>query len=141
MRIQFDNLSPATDGASLNFMAYSTGDAEYRYTEQVGMTNRGFSGLRDGKAQTITFPPLGNLKVGSDPLELKAASDSGLKVEYYVAFGPAEIVDGKLKIAELPRRAVFPIPVKVVAYQFGRGVAPLVRTAAPVEQTIRIEKP
>jgi len=31
--------------------------------------------------------------------------------------------------------------VKVVAYQFGSAIEPLVKTAAPVEQTIRIEKP
>jgi hypothetical protein len=30
--------------------------------------------------------------------------------------------------------------VKVVAYQFGSAIAPLVKTAAPAAQTIRIEK-
>jgi hypothetical protein len=122
-------------------MAYSLGDAEYRYTEQVGMMPRGFAGLKKGKTQTITFPSLGNLNVDSDPIELKATSDSGLPVEYYVAYGPATIVKERLQISELPARATFPINVKVVAYQFGRGVEPLVKTAAPVEQTIQIQKP
>ena len=31
--------------------------------------------------------------------------------------------------------------MKVVAYQFGRGTDPQVRTAEVVEQTVRIEKP
>ena len=141
LRIQYDNLAPATEGSRVTFMAYSTGDTEYRYTELVGMMPRGFAGLKKGKEQTITFPPLGNLDVDGDPIELKATSDSGLPVEYYVAYGPATIVDGKICITELPARAVFPIDVKVVAYQFGSGVEPLVKTAAPVEQTVRIRKP
>jgi hypothetical protein len=48
---------------------------------------------------------------------------------------------GKLRIAEVPTRASYPIEVKVVAYQFGRGVEPRVKTAAPVERTLRIENP
>jgi hypothetical protein len=141
LRIRYDSLAPATEGLRVTFMAYSTGDTEYRYAELVGMMPRGFAGLKKGKEQTITFPPLGNLNVDSDPIELGATSDSGLPVEYYVAYGPATIVDGKLCITELPARAEFPIDVKVVAYQFGSGVEPLVKTAAPVEQTIRIRKP
>ncbi|HUT32561.1 MAG TPA: hypothetical protein VNE39_03690 [Planctomycetota bacterium] len=141
LRIQYDALAPATEGSRVTFLAYSTGDRDYRYTEQVGMMPRGFAGLKAGKDQTITFPPLGNLKADGGPVELKATSDSGLPVEYYVACGPAIVVDGKLKVAELPARAAFPIPVKVVAWQFGSGVEPLVKTATPVEQAIQIERP
>jgi hypothetical protein len=139
-RMQFDGLAPAGEGARVTFMAYSAGDAEYRYTERVGMMPRGFGGLKSGQVQTLTFPPVGDLKADSGPVELKATSDAGLPVEYYVACGPAKIAGGKLKISEIPARATFPITVKVVACQFGRGVAPLVQTAVPVEQTIRIEK-
>jgi len=138
-RMRYDGLAPAAGRARVTFMAYSTGDADYRYTEIVGMMPRGFGGLKKGKAQAITFPPIGDLKADSAPVKLKATSDAGLPVEYYVAFGPATIADGKLEISELPVRAKLPITVKVVAYQFGRGVEPLVKTAAPVEQTIRIE--
>ncbi|MGA2035467.1 MAG: hypothetical protein ABSG68_24730, partial [Thermoguttaceae bacterium] len=140
-RIRYDGLAPATEAARPTFMAFSAGDAEYRYTEQVGMLPKGFSGLKSGKTQTITFPPISNLKAKSGPVKLAATSDAGLPVEYYVAYGPAEVADGKLSIAELPLRATFPITVKVVACQFGRGVEPLVQTARPVEQTIQIEKP
>ena len=96
LRIEFDNISPASEGAKLNFMAYSVGDEEYRYTEQVGMTNRGFVALGGGKAQTITFPPVGNLKANAGPVELKATSDSGLKVEYYVGAGPGDDCGGEV---------------------------------------------
>jgi hypothetical protein len=140
LRLQCDNLAPATEGARATFMAYSGGDAEYRHTEHVGMLPRGFNGFNAGKEQTIAFPPIGDLKAGGAQVELKATSDSGLPVQYYVAYGPAEVKDGKLAIAELPARATLPVEVGVVAYQFGSGMAPQVRTAKPVEQAIRIVK-
>ncbi len=138
-RMQYDALAPATESSRVTFAAYSMGDDQYRYTEQVGMMPRGFSGFTKGQDQRITFLSPGNIKPGGSPIDLRATSDSGLPVQYYVAYGPAVITDGKLRIAELPARAVYPIPVKVVAYQFGRGVEPLVKTADPVEQTILIE--
>jgi hypothetical protein len=105
------------------------------------MMPRGFAGLKRGKEQTITFPHPGNLTASGGPLTLKATSDSGLPVAYYVARGPALVKGGTLRIAELPARATFPIPVTIVAYQFGSGVEPRVKTATPVERTIQIEKP
>lgn len=140
-RMKYDALAPATDPGRVTFLAWSDGDAEYRYTELVGMMPRGFTGLNSGNDQAITFPPVSNLKVGGDPVELKATSDSGLAVEFYVSHGPAVVENGKLRIAELPARATFPMAVKVVAYQFGRGVEPRVKTAVPVERVLRIEKP
>jgi hypothetical protein len=139
-RIRYDALSPAGEGARATFMAYSVGDAEYRYTERVGMMPRGYSGLTAGKDQVIAFPAIGNLKANSAPLELKATSDAGLPVEYYVAYGPATIADGKLVVREVPARATYPIEVKVVACQFGSGIAPQVKTAKPAQQTLQIEK-
>lgn len=141
LRIQFDALSPATNPGRVTFMAFSEGDARYRYVEQVGMLQRGFSGLLTGKAQVITFPEPGNLKAGAAPLELRATSDAGLRVEYYVAHGPARIENGRLTIAEIPARAIYPIAVKVVACQFGSGVEPRVTSAAPIERVLQIEKP
>ncbi|MEE8452863.1 MAG: hypothetical protein V3R99_13140, partial [Thermoguttaceae bacterium] len=140
LRIQYDNLAPATESSRMTFMAYSRGDAQYRHTEHVGMTPRGFRGLDRGKPQTITFEPIGRLTADGGPIELKATSDSELPIEYYVAHGPATIADGKLKLAEIPARAKFPMTVQVVAYQFGSGIEPLVQTAQPVVQTIHIHK-
>jgi hypothetical protein len=81
------------------------------------------------------------MKADNNPVALKATSDAGLPVEYHIAYGPAEIHDGRLVIAKIPKRATLPIPVKIVAYQFGRGLPPLFQAAAPVEQTIQIEAP
>ena len=67
LRMQFDALAPATEAARVTFLAYSPGDGEYRYTEQVGMMPRGFAGLTAGREQMITFPPIGNLRPDSPP--------------------------------------------------------------------------
>ncbi len=140
-RIEYDALSPATEPAArVTFMAVSPGDAEYRYTERVGMTPRGFGALKEGKDQTIAFELPSVLQSGK-PIDLAAKSDADLPVHYYVASGPASIVDGKLVVSELPQRAKFPIAVKVVAYQFGRALEPHVQSAAPVERTCVIEQP
>jgi len=141
LRIQYDALAPATESSRVTFMAYSEGDDRYRYTEHVGMMPRGFKGLRKGKEQTITFPAPDRIRAGGNPVVLRATSDSGLPVEYHIAYGPAIVCEGRLQAAELPVRAVYPVPVKVVAYQFGSGVEPLTKTAAPVERTVLIEKP
>ena len=135
-RIRFNELAPATENARITFMAYSNGDQEYRYTERVGMISRIV--FTEGKPQTIKFPRIADVKADTLPLELNATSDSGLPVEYHIAYGPAQTTDGKLTITELPRRTTQPITVKIIAYQFGRGVEPLVQTAALVEQSIRI---
>lgn len=141
LRFQFDSVTGARDGWRVTFLAYSEGDAEFRHTELVGMLPRGFKGLTAGKDQTITFPALSNCKASDPPQPLRAVSDSGLPVEYYVAYGPARIEAGQLRIVEVPARARYPMEVKVVAYQFGRGVEPRVKTAPPVEQTFWIEAP
>lgn len=139
--LRHDALAPATEPAGrVTFLAYSEGDEEYRYAEQVGMLPRGFAGLKEGKDQTITFPPVPDLRPGGD-VELKATSDSGLPVEYHVGYGPAVIDGRRLRVAEVPARAAFPIEVKVVAYQLGKGVEPKVKTATPVERVLRVEKP
>jgi len=137
-RMRFDALAPAMGASRGTFLAYSEGDTEYRYTEHVGMMPKGFAGLNTGKEQTITFSPIGDLKANAGPVLLKATSDSGLPVEYYVAHGPAIFENGKLRIVQVPARATFPIEVKVVAYQFGRGLEPRVKSALPVEHLLRI---
>lgn len=140
LRMRFDALAPAREGGRVTFMAYSAGDEDYRHTEQVGMMPRGFAGLKSGRDQSITFPAIAPLKPDAS-VPLAATSDSGLPVEYYVASGPAIIENGRLRPAEIPARARFPIEVKVVAWQFGRAIDPQVKTATPVEQTTRIVAP
>lgn len=138
-RVQFNELAPATENARITFMAFSNGDQQFRYTERVGMISQ--LALTTGKPQTITFPAIGDISANSAPVELRATSDSGRKVEYHVAYGPGKIVDGRLTLSDIPRRATFPIALKIVAYQFGSGVDPRVQTALPVEQTIQVHAP
>ena len=72
---------------------------------------------------------------------LKAVSDSGLPVSYYVRNGPAEVKGDRLVFTPIPPRAKFPVKVTVVAYQWGRSIEPLAQTATPVEQTLMIQSP
>lgn len=120
-------------------LAYHPGDAVYRYAEQqgrVGLAER----LTKGKAQAITFPEIGALKVGSPPVKLKAASDAGLVVRYGVESGPAVIDGDSLKPAEIPKRATFPLKITVIAYQYGSAVEPFVQSAEPVKQVVEVRK-
>jgi hypothetical protein len=78
------------------------------------------------------------VQAAATAVDLRGTSDSGLPVEYYVAHGPATIENGKLLIHDIPRRARLPLEVKVVAYQFGRGLEPLVKTADPVTRVLRV---
>jgi hypothetical protein len=138
LTIRFDALSSASESTRVTFMAYSVGNDECRFTEHVGMLPRGFDGLRKDTEQAIIFPALANLPADCGPVALEASSDAGLPVEYYVAYGPAEVVEGKLEIRDVPARAEYPIPVRAVAWQFGSGVPRLVQTAEPVEQNFPI---
>ncbi len=140
-RVQFDALAPVPGPKATAFIAFVEGDDQWRYAEQVGIVRSLV--LTEGQEQAITFPALPDVNAGdanalATPIELNATSDSKLPVEYYVAHGPATIEHGKLTLQELPRRARLPIEVKVVAYQFGRGVEPRVKPAPPVTRVLQV---
>ncbi len=135
-RVQYDALAPAPGPKATSFIAAVEGDDRWRYAEQVGIVRSLL--LTEGQEQSITFPALPDVNAASPPLELNATSDSALPVEYYVAHGPAVIEQGRLILQELPRRARLPIEVKVVAYQFGRGVEPRFKPAEPVARILRV---
>lgn len=139
LRIVHDPLHPAQQVGRVTFIAYSDGNDEFRHTELVGMLPRGFKGLTGGKPQAITFPPIES-PLRPAGVKLNARSDAGLPVDYYV-IGPAVVEDGVLLPREVPRRARLPITVRVVAYQPGRAIEPVVRMAAPVERTTQITGP
>jgi len=138
LRFAFDVLSPAGGRVGCTFMATGEGNDRYRNTEHVGMTPRGYRGLRKGKPQVITFPAPADATASTRRVKLKAVSDAGVKVEYYVAYGPADVEGDELRVTRIPARATLSVEVKVLAYHFGSGVAPLVKAAAPVERTLRI---
>ena len=138
-RIRWDahGINPST--ARVIVMAYHAGDGRYRHAEQpvnVRIPERNTK----GKAQAITFPDIPSVTPDAGPFELEARSDSGLEVSYYVAYGPAVVEGNRLRIAEVPRRARFPLKVSVVAVQWGRPLEPLVQSAEPVERIFLVER-
>ena len=95
--------------------------------------------LTEGKRQHILFPGLEDVKAGSAPLPLKAVSDCGLPVYYYVKEGPARITENNtLEFTPIPPRSHFPVKVTVVAWQY--GLKGKVQTAEPVERSFYIYK-
>lgn len=107
------------------------GDSHYKRAVQQALMRipiRNTTGL----AQTIEFDP-----IASD-LKLHARSSSGEKVRFYVREGPAEIVDGSLRLSPIPPRAKKPFEVTVVAWQWGRSLEPKLQTAQPVSRTFVI---
>lgn len=121
----------------MTILAYHPGDATYRHAEQAAILR--LARLKGGKAQAISFEKIEGLEVGR-PVQLKATSDAGLPVRFYVESGPAVIEDGQLKVAEMPARVKGPMEVTVVTYQFGSAVEPLVQTAEDVRQTVMVGK-
>ncbi|MEN9910153.1 MAG: hypothetical protein RLZZ540_3312, partial [Bacteroidota bacterium] len=115
-------------------MASHPGDKNYKSTVQqfnmhIPLRNT------EGMEQKITFEPLENQKKEIKEITLKAKSNSGLPVYFYVQEGPAEIKNGKLVITKIPKRTKFPLKVTVVAWQYGRSIEPKVQSAEPVVQS------
>lgn len=142
LRIRYSTPFPQGERNRYTFMARSPGNDTFRHTEQVGMAPRGYKGIRKGKPQVLTFPELpSEIPSTSSPIELGAISDSGLPVDYYVAYGPGAVVEGKLVITDVPKRATFPIEIKVVATQPGSVKGPAIQQAEKAEQVLQITAP
>jgi hypothetical protein len=116
------------------------GDAQYRRAVQQAVLH---FPLRNtvGADQTITFPPIPDVRASTASIPLHATSSAHAPVHFYVREGPAEIVgDNTLKFTPIPPRAKFPVAVTVVAWQWGRSIDPKLKTAEPVERTFQIVK-
>ena len=124
-------------GGSGAILAHHPGNDEYRHAEQPASVRLPL--LTQGKAQKITFPPIGELTAGAGSVKLRATSDSGLAVRYAVQSGPAVVTGDTLRLTKLPPRAKLPTKVVVTAYQWGSAVGPFVQTAAPVTQAVTVE--
>lgn len=92
----------------------------------------------EGTSQTITFEKIPDVRAGSPPIPLSAASDSGLPVEFTVLSGPAVIEKGHLVLTQIPPRTKFPVAVTVAAWQWGRPSEPKVKTTPLVSQTFLV---
>jgi hypothetical protein len=134
-RIHFDRAGPGP----IWLLAEHPGNDQYRHAVQPGRIDISAK-LTAGKPQAITFPKIPNVKAGAKTVELRAMSDAGLPVDYYVVAGPAEVEGQTLRLMPAPVKSRYPVKVTVVAYQWGRTIEPLYRTAEPIEQTILIEE-
>lgn len=83
---------------------------------------------------------ISNIKAGTKLIPLKAGVDSGLKPDYYVSWGPAEIIGDNLRITAIPANAKFPIEVKVTAYQWGKSNSPKYSSSNTITRTFLITK-
>ncbi len=92
----------------------------------------------DGKPQTITFEKIQDVKAGTKSILLKAKSDAGLPVSFFVIAGPAIIKNDMLIFTKIPPGSRFPVGVTVAAWQWGRGIEPKVKTAKIIRQAFNI---
>jgi len=136
-KVGFDN---PLRGSQIWLLAEHPGDRRFKRAVQQALL--GFP-LRntEGASQQITFAPISDQQAGAPPVALRADSDAGAKVRFYVREGPAEVDGDALRLTTIPPRAKFPVKVTVVAWQWGRSIEPKLKTADPVTQTFSILAP
>ncbi len=120
-----------------NFIAVRhPGDAVHRPSLQPG---RFVPPVFAGRAQRIAFERIGELAAGTKFVSLRATSDAGLTVRFFVKSGPAKVVGDRLEILPLPPRTRGPVPITVVAWQLGSR-SPAIQAAQLVEQTFLLKQ-
>ena len=133
-RMGFNNPRRSND---IWLLASSKGDATYKSVVQ--QANLRFPlWNKEGKEQQIIFQAIPNQTKGIKSLKLFASSTAGVSVLYYVKEGPAEVIGRELRFTKIPPRANYPMKVTVVAWQYGRSIAPKLQSAQPVERTFYI---
>jgi pimeloyl-ACP methyl ester carboxylesterase len=117
--VRFDR--EGVNGRTLHILigAVHPGDQNYKATVAVGSMT--LPGPNSGKSQQIAFAPISDVDRDTREIPLKATTDSGLPVHYYVSWGPARLDGQKLLIDDVPSGAHFPIEVKITAYQWGKA--------------------
>jgi hypothetical protein len=94
--------------ARLGHRVWHPGNDDYRCADRPGhpcvyVVNK------NGKLQTIDFPKIENQTRGVKTLRLKASTDSGLTVQFFVVSGPAEMKnDDTIEFLSFPPRSKFP---------------------------------
>lgn len=121
------------------FVATHRGDNEFKPAAQqsqmiVPPVNKA------GKEQQITFFAIPDQVQHKKGIRLKAVSDAGVPVNFYVQEGPAELNGNTLNLTAIPPRSHFPVKVSVVAWQYGNSNEPKLQTAVPVTQIFWIYK-
>jgi len=121
------------------FAATHLGDKIYKpMVQQAHMFIPAYN--KQGITQHIIFPKIADQKEGVKSIQLAAVSDSGLPINYYIESGPAIINGDQLLLRKIPPKSKFPIKVTVVAWQWGRSIAPLYQSAEPIKQIFYINK-
>jgi hypothetical protein len=125
-----------------HIIAYHPEDQDFRRADRP--IHPGFGTInKEGRPQTITFPKIPDQLAGAASLSLRAWTDAGLPVQFYVVSGPVQIdpIDNtRLNILQAPPRAKYPVRVIIGAYQWGRVTPPQVQTGMPVFQEFFIQK-
>ena len=139
--VRFNRATVSTDRrmGDIWLLAEQPGDAKFKSAVQQALLKIPAQ-LKDGAEQHITFPEIADVERGTKQLKLKATSDAGVPVYYYVREGPAEIDGDILKFTTIPPRAKYPVKVAVVAWQYGRDIEPKLKSAGPVVRTFGIVK-
>lgn len=122
--------------SGITLVASAAGDRQYKECVQELCLNIPYP-LTEGRRQSILFSSLEDVPPTTECVVLKATSDCGLPVYYYVKEGPAKVEDGKLVFTKIPPRSKFPLKVTVVAWQY--GLEGRVQTAEPVERSFFID--
>jgi hypothetical protein len=121
------------------FVAIHPGDSLYKRSVQQASMRFPLRNT-EGTDQQVSFAEIPDQPIGTESLKLSASSSAGAPVFYYVREGPAQIDGDTLRFTGIPPRAKLPIKVTVVAWQWGRSVAPKLKSADPVERTFNLVK-
>jgi hypothetical protein len=139
VRFNRSGAAGGTRALELVFAAVHPGDAEYKPAVQQGHMMIPARNA-EGAEQKTTFLEIPDQPLDTKSVKLRATSDSGAKVYYYVLAGPAEVDGAELKLLPVPPRSRFPVKVTVVAWQYGRAKDPKLKTAEPVERSFYLTK-
>ena len=112
------------------------GDRTFRLSVQPGELK--LNPNTQGKPQKITFDPVPDQKASAKEIQLRATSDAGLPVRFFVRAGPAEIHGDRLVFTAIPPRSKMPLTVTVAAWQWGLASGPAVQTAEIVERSFHV---
>jgi hypothetical protein len=94
--------------------------------------------LTGGLPQRICFDSLPDIPFSKKEFQLKARSDAGVPVHFFVAEGPARIRDSSAYITGIPPRSRLPVKVTIGAWQY--GIRDRINTAVPVYRSFYITR-
>lgn len=138
-QLSFYRMGLANPKRSNDIWLLASNDGDQTYKSIVQQADLRFPIVnKEGKPQTITFPTISNQRVGVKSLVLKAVSDAGMPVHYFVKEGPATVEGNQLIFTSILPRSKMPMKVTVVAWQYGTSIGQKVQSAVPVEQSFFI---